>query len=1042
MILPQDIQGYRLSLQQESWWQEKQNLVSQCSVLIKGAFSEEQIKDAVQKIVARHDILHTIYRTLPGWLMPLQVVTEQKMLSWKSCDLRSYNQEQLSVVLDEVMDRERTTQFDQEAGPLLSGLLAYLGNESVFLCLTMPSINADSQSLLLLLDELEAYLTDEEPAWLAEEPVQYTSYAEWQREMLSDPDAAQGRAFWQKHEREQNVNPSLPLMPEGQEQQFVPAYVALALSPREIAEMDRRAHSLNTTLEELLFACWHVFIWRLTNQPVLSLARVFDGRMYEELERGVGLYESALMIAHEYDEHPDLSTLLADLTTMCQEYAEWLNYNQPEQPSGSTSPASAFAYHKYTEGQVIELHHLQADTSPYMWKLSCLHGQDSLRLWFYYEAQHWQRQQIEYYARCFVQFLRGVIEEPAISLDAIPLLSATEQQAIREQLVGSRTEGQELLLTLFSRQVEQTPHLLAVFCEGRSLTYADLDRRSNQLAHYLIKRGVGPEARVGLCMSRSVDTLVALLGIWKAGGAYVPLDPETPKERIAFQLQDSEVSFILTEGDFLDNVLPRDQRIIKIDAEGAELAQESAIRPSHTIMPHHLAYIIYTSGSTGEPNGVCVEHQHLANYFAGIHHQVVLGVGATYATASTIAADLGNTMIFAALISGGCLHILTRDQLLDVRALATYFAQHQIDCLKIVPSHYRALLDAGDATVPVPRRLFIFGGEALPWSVVRRVQALAPDCEILNHYGPTETTIGVLTYAVSRDEAAGVSRTVPLGRPINNTRLYICDSSMHLVPVGVPGELYIGGESVARGYWKRSQLTAARYLTCPTLSSSHERLYKTGDLVRLLPNGTVEFLGRMDRQLKIHGNRVELSEIERVLERHPALKEAFVMPRDVAGEQKLVAYVTTRQPIDSQALSSYLQQLLPAYCIPAAFVSLAHFPLNKNGKRDIHALPEPDFAGTRVRHLEPPQTSTEQWLLEQWQQVLGRRELSIDDKFFEVGGNSMKSIQLLALLQQRYPYTKMADLFEYTTIRLMGMHITRQVSSHTSDEGEVESFEL
>lgn len=1031
------IQGYRLSQQQESWWRERRHLLAQCALILTGSFSEAEVQRALTGIVARHTILRTRYRMLPGRLLPLQVIDDQPAVRWRLGDLQACSQEQQASTLQELLREEGAAAFAYEQGPLVHALIARLTAERTFLCLTLPSLHADTRSLLLLLEELQAELTARTPAWLEEEPVQYVQFAEWQSEQNCETDGEPGRAFWQRQDGAEAALPALPLTMESEALAVVPASRSILLSRQEYSGLRTSAARLGVALEDLMFAGWHLFLQRLCGQSQLAVSRVLDGRAYDELQRSIGLYELAPAMHFAYPEQTDLRAICAELADLGKSACDWLEYYRP-QPVGRSLPC-LFSYHRTHAWPGMELMHLQADIQPYSWYLRCLQHEDGLSLYLSSGRPGESAELLASSAQCYHHLLRQLAENHAILLKEITLLDGQAEAQLRTVLSGPPLEVSELFPDLFSRQAARTPELPALVCDGLSLTYRQLDQRSNQLAHFLLRLGVGPNVRVALCLNRSLTAIVALLGIWKAGGAYVPIDPDDPKERRLAQLRDVEAALILTEGDLLADLARQPLPVLGLDEQQAEIEQEALTCPVQSIAPDQLAYIIYTSGSTGTPNGVCVEHRNLANYYAAIRSQVALGCGATYASVSTLSADLGNTLILLALASGGCLHLLTREALLDARTLGAYFEQQQIDCLKIVPSHFGALLQAGGAVPPIPRRLLIFGGERLPWDLVHTVHRRAPDCALLHHYGPTETTIGVLTYPIVPAADTGLSRSVPLGRPLGNTRLYVLDRYLHAVPPGGVGELLIGGANVTRGYWRRPRLSEARYLQYG-LPGVPERVYRTGDLVRILPGGQLEFVGRADRQVKIHGQRVELGEIEALLERHPQVREAVVMLRPLAGEPQLVAYVVLQRPMAVQELSSYVQQHLPTAYVPAVITEIGRFPLTSNGKRDIHALPDPS-SQRPVRICLGPSTQTERQVLECWQQVLGGEALSIDDRFFEAGGNSLKSIQLLALLQHHCATLRMTDLFEYNTIRLMSQYLDRLLDR--AGRGEViENIEL
>jgi amino acid adenylation domain-containing protein/non-ribosomal peptide synthase protein (TIGR01720 family) len=574
---------------------------------------------------------------------------------------------------------------------------------------------------------------------------------------------------------------------------------------------------------------------------------------------------------------------------------------------------------------------------------------------------------------------------------------------------------------LFEQQAARTPEHIAVVFENQQLTYAQLNARANQLAHHLQTLGVGAETIVALCVDRSLEMLIGLFGIVKAGGAYLPLDPLVPSDRLSYMVQDAGASVILTQKHLSERFSEQAVPLICLDSDWEVIAKQPEENPPCAATPENLLYIIYTSGSTGKPKGVAVEHRQLLNYLHGILTRLDLPEGASFATVSTFAADLGNTVIFPALCTGGCLHVISQERATSPEMLVNYCESHPIDCLKIVPSHLNALLTASHPEKILPRKYLILGGEALSWQLVEKIQHYKPSCHILNHYGPTETTVGVLTYPVNelmRDK----SDTVSLGRAIANTQVYILDHYLQPVPIEVVGELHIGGDSVARGYLNQPQLTTEKFITIEHLGGQDAqpiRVYKTGDLARYLPDGNIEFLGRIDHQVKIRGFRIELGEVESVLSQHPAIRETVVLAReDEPGNKRLVAYIVPSQ--ESALISElrdFLKEKLPEYMVPSAFVTLKALPLTPNGKVDRQALPAPDSVRPELEgRFVAPRTPIEETIAKIWAQVLGLERISIYDNFFELGGDSILSIQIVARANQAGLQLTPKQLFESPTV--------------------------
>lgn len=582
--------------------------------------------------------------------------------------------------------------------------------------------------------------------------------------------------------------------------------------------------------------------------------------------------------------------------------------------------------------------------------------------------------------------------------------------------------GDQCLHELIERQVERTPRQPAVVFEQQKITYAQLNRRMNQLAQYLKERGIGPETKVGLFVERSLEMIVGILGILKAGAAYVPIDTTFPQERVSFTLKDANVALLLAQTSLMANLPSSAPQVICLDTfdwtRGEEWNQsDSGVRPEN------LAYVIYTSGSTGRPKGVCIEHRNIVNYVLGVVERYHLKPGMNYAMVSTIAADLCKTAIFPALVTGGCLHVISQERAQSHTMLSDYFKREKIDVLKIVPSHLAALQAAGNARTVMPRARLILGGEAPRLDWIAQLGGLAPDCEIYNEYGPTETTVGVLVYQVGSQLPDTVSGTLPSGRPLPNSCAYILDQHGHPVPVGVEGEICIGGNGVGRGYLDRPELTAERFFSDPFSPDGSARIYRTGDRARYLSDGNIEFLGRLDDQVKIHGYRVELGEIERAIRAQQGVRDVVVTTNENEfGGMELVAYVVPKGksqpqgrarglyqlpdesvdgPVGKEVLTpatlrKFLNDYLPQYMIPSAFVLMEKLPLTSNGKIDRKALPAPTAPAETTREYVAPRNVLEQALANIWARVLKVERVGIHDDFFDLGGHSLLAVRVIA----------------------------------------------
>jgi len=610
---------------------------------------------------------------------------------------------------------------------------------------------------------------------------------------------------------------------------------------------------------------------------------------------------------------------------------------------------------------------------------------------------------------------------------ALPIMSDAEVRKV--QVEFNRTAADyprdKCIHELFEAQVAQHPERPALRCGERVLTYAELNSQANQIAHLLRKNGVGANIAVALCVERSLEMITGLLGILKAGGCYVPLVPDSPKARLARQLDETRTPVILTQQKYL-HVLPEfGGTTLCLDRDAELLANSPDSNPAVNVSPRDLVYVIYTSGSTGTPKGVAVRHFNLVNYSHFIGRWLALEQhpeGLHFATVSTISADLGNTCVFPSLISGGCLHVIDYETAMAPALFAEYVLRHPFDVLKITPSHLSSLLN-NDGSM-LPRKALILGGEAARWDLVERVRKIGT-CAVLNHYGPTEATVGCCTFnPKTSDVRAWEPATMPIGRPIANDEIYIVDRRMQPVPIGVAGELCIGGVGLAQGYLNQPQQTAERFVRNPFSGNPEGRLYRTGDLARFLPDGNIEFLGRIDAQVKIRGFRVEPAEIESVLKRHPAVEQAAVVSYDSeAGDKRLAAYVVARSQVRPEDFRAFLLQELPEYMVPSAFVLIDSLPLTANGKLDVRALPSPEQQAL-VSQGVAPRTPEEKKLALIWQEVLRLERVGVTDNFFELGGHSLLATQIISRIRNSFRVQMPLQIFlQNPTIAAMAAQI-------------------
>jgi amino acid adenylation domain-containing protein len=1047
------VEGYRLSPQQKQLWSLQQTSTAfraQCILSLTGDLNLEAFKQALQIVINRHEILRTTFQRLPGVSLPFQVVGESCTPTWRTFDLGDLEPQAQKVRLEALFREEGDQPFDFEHGPLLRLSLLMLSASERVLLMNLPALCSDARTLKNLLQEISrcyaAALHGEE---LSDDAFQYADYSEWQYELIEaeDENAETGRAYWHKQLLAAPPPPSLPFEARtNSNTPFAPEAVTLQFDSHLSDGIRRVASRHEATVSDLLLSCWQTLLWRLSEQAEISVSTLFNGRKYEELHEGLGLFAKHLPVLAHLEAEMPFREVVRQVREAAREAEEWQEYFSGEEsgvtvvdaPDGSVGFSFAEeAGQESAAGVCFSIRKQYACTESCKLKLKCEVAKDGVSAEIEYDPRVYKRDAIERLGEQFEMLLGSAVKDAAAAISELEIFSASERQRLVEGFNETAAEypREKCIQELFEEQVERTPEALAVVFEREQLSYAELNGRANQLAQYLKKCGVGPDVCVGLCVERSVEMVVGLLGILKAGGAYVPLNPEHPKARLSQQLADIQSPILITQEKLLRQLPDFKSQVICLDRDRALFEADQKENPGCITAPHDLVYVIYTSGSTGTPKGVAVTHQNLVNYTHFISQKLRLqepaNVGLHFATVSTLGADLGNTCIFPSLVSGGCLHILGYELATDGGMFAEYVSEHPIDVLKIVPSHLSALLASRTDVNILPRKYLILGGETFSWDLFRRIAELAGDCEVINHYGPTETTVGSLTYSLSEKDAhARSSATVPIGRPLANTRIYILDRDLKPVPVGLPGQLHIGGAGLARGYLNQPEQTAARFIPSPFSADEDVRLYQTGDLARYLPDGNVEFLGRLDDQVKIRGFRIELGEVETVLGRHTGVREAAVLARgDEASEKRLVAYVVPAREttLTKDDLRSFLLEVLPDYMVPSSFVMLQALPLTRNGKVDRQALPAPEQELPDLqRAFMAPRNQTEEALAGIWAEVLRLERIGVQDNFFELGGHSLLVTQVVARLRNYFQISlPLHSLFESPTIEGLAVTIAR-----------------
>ncbi|WP_425430497.1 non-ribosomal peptide synthase/polyketide synthase [Chitinophaga niastensis] len=1008
---------------------------------LKGKLYPEGLSFALQTIVNRHEVLRTVIRQSAEDGTAYQYILDKD--KWQLHIVNNLSYRESEDMLQDYVKAFFAAPFDLSAGYMIQAELLILGEEDHLLIVKLHHIAADAWSVGIIVNELSelyaAYIAAR-PANLLPLPVQYAEYAIWQRTYLSGSLLEKKLAYWKDKLSGVTVL-ELPVnYNKAAVQNIAGGMVSYHINHHLTQRLKQLSHQQGTTLFMTLLAAFKVLLYRYSNQRDICVGCSASARPQQEVEGLVGFFVNTLALRSILDTRQSFIALLEEIkkTTLDAYEHQDVPFEKiveavVKDREINRSPLFQVMFvmqQKAITGElslgdlVLTTEETDQATAKFDITLSVIEQDEILNVNILYRSSLFDEPFIARMGAHFEQLLQSVVDDPFKNIGVLQLLTADEEQQLltdfnRKEMGISADRS---FIDLLEEQAILTPSATAVIFEEVSLSYETLSKRSNQLAHYLRRSGVKRNMPVPICIERSAEMIIGILGILKAGAAYVPIDPTFPRERISFICSDTCAEVVVSSSLCLP--LLQDAHIttlINLDEQQEAIIRESSLPLDELPTLQQLAYIIYTSGSTGTPKGAMITHGNLADYLSGLKASLPLDTCHSFALLSGISTDLGNTILYGALMTGGCLHVFSTEATRDSEWLQDYFKVHAIDCMKIVPSHWKAL--SSTEHMLLPRKLLIFGGEALDAEVVNNIHQSAATCKIVNHYGPTETTIGKLLHVVN--DNAGYKFTVPIGKPFSNTCIYVLNQEMQLCPVGIPGELYIGGDGVGQGYLNNSDLTATCFVTDPFSGTNNTRFYRTGDMVKFLPDGNIVFIGRFDDQVKIRGYRVELAEIERVLEECGLVSQGVVVNRkDSDGTNHLAAYVTVHEETTQQNIISYLQQHLPDYMLPEALVILDELPLLANGKVNRKALP--DATGTTFRKgYTAPGTATEHHLAEIWAQLLEVEQVGVYDNFFELGGHSLLAIRLVSAIRKRLKReVTISDVFDYPTIAALSTRVT------------------
>jgi len=1015
------------------------------AVRITGPLNVSALEKSINEIIRRHEVLRTTCSTIDG--QPIQIIIPAASLALSMVDLRGLPKPDREDRAMKLATQEARRPFDLANGPVLRASLMWLSEEDYLLLLTTHHFVADGWSMDVLYRELSTHyetFSTGRPSPLPELPIQCADFAYWQRQRLQGEVLETQRRYWKK---QLSGAPAVTELPIDRQRPAVQTYRGSMQSfelPETLSEVIKAlSRREGVTLFMTLVAAFQTLLHRYTGQDDIVVGTAVSNRNRIETEALIGPFSNNLALRTDFSGSPTFRQLLARVREVAvgaytHQDLPWEKLIEELQPERDLSRNQVFqmffVLHEHSVKQNLKLpglsvrnFRIELGTARFDLSLGVTNEKNNLSGCVEYNTDLFDRSTITRLLGHFQVLLEGVGFDPDQPISRLPLLTEAERHQVL--VAWNDTQGDYpnacCLHQLFEAQVTRTPEAIATIFGDQLLTYRELNARANQLANHLRTLGVGPDVLVGLCVERSLEMVVGLLGILKAGGAFVPLDPAYPMERLTVILEDSRSPVLLTQDRLAESFAENGPHIIPLDTDWEIIARESRENLSSGATPENLAYVTYTSGSTGKPKGVMIENRSVVNVLTSFIKTYGLSAADRLLQQTSISFDVSVNEIFPILCVGGVVVLPNKDEVLDLGRLTRLIAEHRVTIIGAAPSLLAAL--NGENHDLSTLRLILSGGEALSYNDVDR---LLKSTMVTNGYGPTETTICALSYDLD-PQGLGKEATIPIGKPLMNYKVYILDKHLECMPVGSPGELCISGVGLARGYLNAPELTAESFV--PNPFTPGERLYRTGDLAKWLSDGNIEFLGRIDDQVKIRGIRIEPAEIEVSLDEHEAVRKTVVMAReDQRGDKGLVAYVVLdREPAPTiNELRGFLKQKLPGYMAPSAFVFLEALPLTPSGKVDRQALPAPDYDRARLGDtFVAPRTSLETIIAEIWQDVLGVDRVGRYDNFFDLGGHSLLSMQVIARLEKKLGLRVSPGEFVFQTLAQLASSCSERLDS-------------
>ena len=1023
-----------------------------------GPLNVQALEQALAEIVWRHEPLRTTFLNIDG--EAVQVIQPEVEFELPIVDLTKLAKEDQEAQVRFWVDKDAKHRFDLENGPLFFARLLKLSDSEHVFIFMMHHIVVDGVSLEFFADELKtlyrAFAAGQESP-LAELPLQYADFVIWQREWAEGKGVQRQLDYWKD-----KLGGRVPVLelptdrPRPTVQQNNGSWEWIHLPESLITDLKQVSRDAGVSLFMTMLTGFKVLMSRYSRQEDICIGSPTANRNQPELERMIAFFVNPVVIRSDLSGDPTFTDLLAQVRKNAM--GAFGNQDVPfERLVEELSPARDLSHHplfqvSFTlqmEPLVIALDGISAEPIEFdngtakfdllaeLWETAV--GGVSGR--FEYDSDLFDLTTMQRMIGHYQVILESVVANPNAHISELELLTSDERTQLLDGLNDTAVSYPDTLALhqLFEQQVVKTPNDTAVIFEDAELTYQQLNEEANQLAHHLQSLGVQPDQFVGICVERSLDMIMGMLAILKAGAAYLPMDPNYPKDRLAYMLEDTKAAVLVTQSHLVDHLPTDGVHVVQVDAEWDTIKENSTANPQSDVQPHHLAYIIHTSGSTGKPKGVQIPHRNVVNFLETMRQTPGLSANDTLLAITTLSFDIAVLELYLPITTGATLVIASSELAVDGPRMINALDEYGVTVLQATPATWQMLIDAGwegDKNLKA-----LSGGEALPRKLADEL--LDRVGVLWNMYGPTETTIWSSVWQVTEKETP-----ILIGQPIANTQMYILDKNLQPVPVGVPGELHIGGDGVARGYLNRDDLTQERFLPNPFTNNANDRIYKTGDLARFMANGDIECLGRLDFQVKVRGFRIELGEIESVLVQHASVRQGVLTAKeDASGTKILVAYVITESgaELDTAVLRAHLAEQLPHYMIPSIFMAVEEYPLTPNGKVDRRALPDPDdTAVTSGQEFVVPSNETEEQLVQIWCDILQIEQVGIHNNFFEMGGHSLLAIQIVSRIRDAYDIDiTPRQIFDAPTVADLARYVLEQEAAELDiDDEEFDDADL